>query len=64
MDRIFKQIICIQIALDALLTPIFVRLAYLDRGYFSFGGEYLVTPLIIGAVAAIVILKTNSKGER
>lgn len=30
-----------------MLTAVFVRVAYLERGYIAVGGEWLVIPLLI-----------------
>ena len=42
------------ILLSIAVTPFFMELAYLERGYVAYGGEYLIIPMGI-ALASIVI---------
>ena len=41
-----KKIIIVGI-LTLLVTPVLVYLAYQERGYLAFGGEYLLAPFIL-----------------
>lgn len=43
----------IALGLSAILTPLAVKAAYMQRGYFAFGGEYLIPILAIGIGMAI-----------
>ena len=38
------------IILGIILTPIAVHAAYIQRGYWAFGGEYLLPVLFVGVV--------------
>ncbi len=38
------------IVVGAVLTGFFVEMAYTERGYFAYGGEWLTLPLILLAV--------------
>lgn len=36
--------------LGILLTPLAIYIAYVQRGYWAFGGEYLLPLLFVGAL--------------
>ena len=46
--------LAIALGISAILTPLAVKTAYMQRGYFAFGGEYLIPILavIIGMAIA------------
>lgn len=53
-----------------MLTPMSIRAAYIQRGYFAIGGEYLIIPfmllvtmLIDEIKAAINVFVVSTKGE-
>ncbi len=41
-----------------MLTPMSIRAAYIQRGYFAIGGEYLVLPLALLVAGLINEVKT------
>lgn len=41
------------IIVDLVLTVISVRLAYAERGYVAYGGEYLTLPLVLMEVEVV-----------
>ena len=41
------------IAAGVVLTPVAVKLAYIERGYAAYGGEWLTLPLVLLGVEAI-----------
>ena len=45
--------LAIALGISAILTPLAVKTAYMQRGYFAFGGEYLIPILAIGIGMAI-----------
>ncbi len=47
-----------------LLTPIAIHSAYMGRGYFAIGGEYLVLPMMVMLAMTIDEVKTLLKEER
>ena len=53
-SRPYKFVIVTILVLHVLLTPIFVQMAYEDRGQMAVGGEYFVLPLIGMALFLIV----------
>ena len=66
MDRAYKFVIGVILALHVFLTPVLVQMAYNDRGgQMAFGGEYLALPLIatllLLIMAGLKTLKTKSK---
>ena len=57
-----KYILAGAIILGALaLTLAMVRLAFAERGYVAFGGEY--APLIAGIVAAVMVVQRMREKE-
>ncbi len=62
--RIIKTIGHIALALlaGALSAPILVELAFRERGYIAFGGEWLLIGLII-VVAYLVVRKKDKPKE-
>ncbi len=39
-----------------LVTPLLINIAYVERGYYAFGGEYLFAPLCM--VIALIVINT------
>lgn len=45
--------IAISLGISTIITPLAVKAAYMQRGYFAFGGEYLIPILAVGIGMAI-----------
>lgn len=41
------------IIVGLVLTRVFVRMAYMERGYIAFGGEWLILPLVLALVEVV-----------
>mgnify|MGYP000921813964 CR=1 FL=1 len=48
--------IAISLGISIIITPLAVKVAYIERGYFAFGGEYLI-PILI-TIIGMAIAKT------
>lgn len=48
--------IAISIGLSAILTPLAIKAAYIERGYLAYGGEYLIP--ILATIIGIAIANT------
>lgn len=48
----------IALGVGLMLTPMSIRAAYIQRGYFAIGGEYLVLPLALLVAGLINEVKT------
>ena len=63
MNRILKIIgeLALALLVGALATPILSELAYRERGYIAFGGEWLLIIAII--VVAYLVIRKKDKPE-
>lgn len=41
------------LAVGVILTGISIKVAYTERGYFAYGGEYFILPLLLMFVSVI-----------
>ena len=60
-----KETCCwLTIAIGLIATAVCVRLAYQERGYIAFGGEWLALPIVlyIRAIAGEVIHDMRERG--
>lgn len=48
--------LAITLGISAIFTPLAVKAAYMQRGYFAFGGEYLI--LILATAIGMAIANT------
>lgn len=51
----------VYLVLVIVLTPVFVCMAYNDRGYMAVGSEYLLVPAIIVIIEFGIIEKLGGK---
>ena len=67
MVRAYKFVILAILVLHVFLTPIFVNMAYADRGYMAVGSEYFVLPfigaLMLLGVKGLEVLENKSKSK-
>jgi len=49
----YTTTIAISLGISTIITPLAVKAAYVQRGYFAFGGEYLIPILAVAIGMAI-----------
>lgn len=63
MKNLFERygVYIVAVAAGAILTPVAIRTAELQRGYKAIGGEYLIIPLLVLVVYTVQEVKQGIK---